>query len=308
MDLKKLLRLLAPLMVQGVLAVRRDTDGRLMEKLHQLEFVTKKIDQIAGRVVIELQILDSDLLYRLLAGEANKFLLAACVSHERAKQEQSNNASWQVIEHYYAAYFSVHYLLRLTGASVTNIDSSGTQAIIRSNLGAANSNAIPTGLYSMKYDDSSQTLTLSKNTKASGGSHQEAWLLWDALVEKLRDRTNTDAVEYARTYLDLSEHRTLLVRSTAKYNPPEIRGEINYQFKGGLWVFEKNARDAVQRMQRSIGSQLSANATNGATPDGMVATNKLIISIAMAVFKHASETYPKGICRSLANKYSSYVV
>lgn len=76
--------------------------------LHELEFSTKSVKKIADKIEIELQILDVDLLYRLLAGEANKFLLASRVSHERSTQNQLSNASWQAIENYYAAYFSVH--------------------------------------------------------------------------------------------------------------------------------------------------------------------------------------------------------
>ena len=135
MDIKKIIRLLGPLLVEGALAVRKNSNERLVEMLHELEFSTKSVKKIADKIEIELQILDVDLLYRLLAGEANKFLLASRVSHERSTQNQLSNASWQAIENYYAAYFSVHYLLRLTGVSVTNLDPSGVASIKRSNYG-----------------------------------------------------------------------------------------------------------------------------------------------------------------------------
>jgi hypothetical protein len=275
--------------------------------LHELEFVTRGITNTADNVTVQLQILDDDLLYRLLAGEANKFLLASRISHERSAQDQANNASWQAIEHYYAAYYGVHYLLRLTGISVTNLDLRCTSAITRSQYGAPPSPSVPAGLYIMQYDDSSKVLTLKKNLKRSGGSHQEAWQLWEDLIERLRARTNVDPVEYASTSIDLSEHKSFLIKSTAKYNPPEIRGEINYQFRGGVWVFEKNARDTIDRLQRSIAGATALAATSASTSEGLIANNKIIIGLAKAVFLHASEKYPKGICRSLANRYSSYV-
>ena len=106
----------------------------------------------------------------------------------------------------------------------------------------------------MHYNVMSKILTLKKNLKKSGGSHQEAWQLWEGLVEKLRVSTNTDPVEYASTSIDLSAHKNFLVKSTAKYNPPEIRGEINYQFRGGSWIFETKAKDTINRIQRSISS------------------------------------------------------
>lgn len=307
MDLKKLIRLLSPLIVEGVLAVRRNAHDRLVEMLHELQFMTRGVTHAADNVIIQLQILDDDLLYRLLAGEANKFLLASRISHERSGQDQTNNASWQIIEHYYAAYYAVHYLLRLTGTSVTNLDSRGTNAITRSYFGSLPLPTVPGGLYIMQYDDASKILTLTKNTKRGGGSHQEAWQLWENLIEKLRLQTNTDPIEYAATSIDLSAHKSFLVRSTAKYNPPEIRGEINYQFKGEVWNFEPNAKDSISRLQRSIASTPTLAATNTPTPEGLITNNKIIIGLAKAVFLHASEKYPKGICRSLANKYASYM-
>ena len=308
MNIKRIIRLLNPLLVEGALAVRQNSNERLVEMLHELEFRTKSLKKSAEKIEIELQILDVDLLYRLLAGEANKFLLASRVSHERSTQNQPSNASWQAIENYYAAYFGVHYLLRLTGVSVTNIDSRGVAAIARSNYDLKQSFEIPGGLYFMNYDDSSKILTLTKNTKKSGGSHQDVWHFWGKLIDRLRHQTNTDPVEYAAVSIDLAEHKRFLVRSNSKYNPPEIRGEINYQFRGGAWVFEKGASKSVGVLQRSLlAGDVPGAPVTAATPAGLISTNKFIISLAKEVFLYASEKYPKGVCRSLSNKYKSYI-
>lgn len=308
MDFKKLIRLLTPIMVEGIFAVRRNSRDRLVEMLHELEFLTRSVDELPDGIVIKLQILDINLLHRLLIGEANKFLLASRISHDRATQSQANNASWQAVEHYYAAYYGVHYLLRLTGVSVTNLDSRASTAIERSALGIVLTSKIPAGLYTMDYNDQSNILTLKKkNKKNSGGSHQDVWQLWDSLVDKLKTQTNIDPVEYACTAIELAEHRRFLVRSTAKYNPPEIRGEINYQFKGGSWIFEVKAQDSIDRIQRSISNQKLLNLTPSSTPEGLIESNKFIIGLAKAVFLHGVERYPNGICRTLANKYSAYI-
>lgn len=307
MDFKKLLRLLIPIMVEGALAVRRDSQNRLIEMLHQLEFVTRDITSTSDYFSIELQILDVDLLYRLLVGEANKFLLASRISHDRSNQSQVNNASWQTVEHYYAAYYGVHYLLRLTGISITNLDSRSASAITRSSFWQKNPLPIPTGLYVMRYNNLTQILTLKKNVKKGpGGSHQEVWKLWEELVEKLKSRTDSDLVEYISTAVDLAAHKSFLTKSTAKYNPPDIRNEINYQFKGGSWVFEANSRRSIDRIQRSIADTHSEILTQTSTPEGLVSNNKIIIGLAKAVFLHAADKYPKSICRSLASKYSSF--
>lgn len=305
MELKKIIRLFTPIILEGVLSARRHSRDRLVEKLHELQFMTRNVRATqSGEAEIELQILDVELLFHLLAGEANKFFLASMVSLDRAMQGQNNNASWQAIEHYYSAYYAVHYLLRLTGVSLTNLDSQGAKAIGRSYYGG--SGIPPSGLYVMRYDSSTETLTLKKSPK-KGGSHKEAWQLWAELVDKLRFETNSDPVEYARTSLDLTEHRNFLVKSTDQYSPPEIRGEINYQFKGSTWIFEPKAKDKIDRLQRSILSTQLFSSILDRTPEGLVSNNKIIIEIANAVFLHAAQRYPKGICRSLANKYPEYI-
>lgn len=307
MDFKKLTRLLIPLIVEGVLTVRRNSQHRLIEKLHELEFCTRKIEKTETGITIELQILDVDLLYQLLAGEANKFLLASRLSLDRSTQPQAKNASWQTIEHYYAAYYAAHYLIRLTGISLTNLDSNATKAVTR-NFCEFSQATVPNGLYLLSYDVPTQTLTLRKNLKkSSGGSHQDAWQLWVKLVEKLSAETSSDPVEYAATSVELSEHKKFLLKSSGKFNPPEIRGEINYQFKGGAWIFEENAEDSIRRQQQAIIDPQSQAAINLSSPEGLIFNNKIIIGLAKAVFTHSSHNYPRSICRSLANKYANYV-
>jgi hypothetical protein len=308
MELQKLIRLLTPLMVEGVIAVRSNSHARLAESLEDLQFVTRSITHTDSNVVIELQIIDENLLHRLLAGEANKFLLASRISNERSTYAQPNNASWQAIESYYAAYYAVHYLLRLTGISITNLDTKGTDAIAKSNLGSAVRTSIPGGLYFMQYEYNSKILTLRKNLNKNGGSHREAWQLWTELIDKIRFQTSVDPVEYLSTSVDLLTHRNFLVKSKEKFNPSEIRGEINYQFKGKTWIFESNAKDAIDRLQRLIVSSHSIATMPSSSAESLVLNSKIIVDFAKAVFLYAADKYPKGICRSLSNKYSSLVI
>lgn len=308
MDFKKLNRLLAPFIVDGVLAVKQSANDRLVEVLDEIQFVTRSVNQLPDSIVLELQILDVNVFYKMLAGEANKFLLASRVSHARAIQVQENNASWQAVEHYYSAYYAIHYLLRLTGVSLTNLDARSMSVIKRNALGIPMPQTIPEGLYVMSYDDASNILTLKKNTKkSSGGSHKDAWRLWEELVEKIKNQTETDPAEYVGVAVELAAHKKFLVKSTSKYNPPEIRGEINYQFKGGSWIFEERSQSSIGRIQRSISLMQPESIATTVTPEALIASNKFIIGLAKSVFKNASEKYPKSICRSLENKYSIYM-
>lgn len=309
MEINKLIRLFTPLAVEGVWAVKRSSGGRLVERLNDLEFVVRGLVRTDKLLTIDLQILDESMLYRLLAGEANKFLLASRLTYSRSKQEQEANASWQAVEHYYSAYYAVHYLLRVTGVSVTNLDDGGARIIESSSLGSVGPNEIPSGLYLISYDKVSKILTLKKELgKKKSGSHQQLWSLWEELLEKLDAATNQDPVEYAGVSVALSVHKNFLVKSTAKYNPPDIRGEINYQFKGGSWKFEDNAKAVVGRLQRSISNVQLSFPTNTATPEGLVSHSNFIIEFAKFVFVQSSKAYPMGIAHSLANQYESYLI
>ena len=308
MDFNKLTRLFLPLVVNGVLEARRNSHDRLIEKLDELQFYTRDIVQNQNETNIELQILDEDLLCQLLAGEANKFFLASRLTHDRATQAQLNNASWQAVEHYYAAYYAAHYLIRLTGVSLTNLDAKATATISRSQLTGASQSNIPNGLYTLRYDKLAKTLQLKKKSKkGSGGSHQEAWQLWEELVKKLQSRTDSDLAEYISTSLDLTTHLSFLLGSTGKYNPPELRGEINYQFKGGSWIFEKNADSSIRRLQRAISETQSSYPVKAKSSEALIFSNKLIINLAKTIFIHTSEKFPRSTCRYLANKYKFYV-
>ena len=130
--------------------------------------------------------------------------------------------------------------------------------------------------------------------------------MWVALIEKLQASTLVDPIEYARESLDLIEHKKFIVRSTGRYAPPELRSEVNYQFKGGTWNFEKQSTDNIRRLQNSI-MDSNIDLSEKSNQHSLISNNKLIINIAKSVFKHSSDKYPKSICRSLQNRYSTFI-
>lgn len=303
MSVEKFLRLLQPITLAGVGAVRRSSHDRLVERLSDLEFITRGIvvGSTPEKIAIELQILDDELLFQLLAGEAHRFLLAAILSHSRSKQVQVANVAWQAVEHYYSAYYAVHYLLRLSGRSLTSLDGAGVAAILRNNLLGAPLPNIPEGLYELSCDVPNMTVTLRKKQKG-GGSHQDAWAMWAEMLSEMQAVADQDPVEYASESMALTVHKKFLVRSTGKYRPPEIRGEINYQFRGKCWRFEKNAVKDIALLQKGItdSSMLSQSKDDAAT---LLRNNHLIFSIATALFNSMAERYPRSIARSLRNQY-----
>jgi len=308
MDFSKIVRLYIPESIEGILDSRCNSHGRLIERLNEINFVTNKISNTADSVEIELQILDPKEFYALLSGEANQFLLASLISEKRAEQVQIKNASWQLVEHYYSAYYAAHYLIRLTGLSLTNLDQKSTDIIARSNLLAGVTSSVPKGLYVMTYNDSTNLLVLTKDLrKPSGGSHKDAWKLWDGLTSKLQNNANIDPIEYSAVSMELLTHKRFLGRSTGHYSPSEIRSEINYQFKGKSWTFEKDSSPIVRRIQLAITKDIPAILPVDASSENLVLHNKLVIGLARSVFMHSASSYPKSISRSIQNQYKDVV-
>lgn len=233
--------------------------------------------------------------------------MASRVSYHRSMQCQDDNSSWQAIEQYYSAYFAIHYLIRVTGLSLTNFDDKAVRSVIRNNLSGSVFPAIPTGLYIMKYDYTSKEIVLTKDRKKSGGgSHKDAWQLWCQLTDAIKDKTEIDPREYAQELAGLLEHRAFLSRSVGMYSAPELRGKINYQFSGSTWVFENNANKEVRKHHFFLSNAASVSLGCTPTVENLIMNNFLIIELAKSVFKSSAEKYPRSINRSFLNKYSSY--
>src|SRR5262249_36374567 len=130
MEFDKLARLFLPITVRGVLEAKQSSHDRLVEKLEELQFITRSIISNPTNKTIELQILDEELLHLLLSGEANKFWLGCMLSLGRSHQAQNKNFAWQAVEHYYAAYYAVHYLIRISGVGLSNLSPDGATAIL----------------------------------------------------------------------------------------------------------------------------------------------------------------------------------
>ncbi|NPU90781.1 MAG: hypothetical protein HPY82_02625 [Gammaproteobacteria bacterium] len=307
MSAQKIVRLMLPLVVGGIVGARRRAGGRLVEKLDEISFFTRSINEVRGATEIELQILDEEPLFNLFAGEASRFALASLITHQRSLQVQNRNAAWQAVEHYYSAYYAVHYLLRTTGVAVTNLDDNAVQMVKKNQLGQPSAMVVPSGLYTLRYDVAGKVATLTKRKKSSGGSHAEAWQLWVGLVDALSSNTVADIVEYGKEAIDLAAHKKFLVKYQGKYSPPELRAEINYQFKGGVWVFEKDKSQSVARVQASIASAASLAIGQGLDTDSLISNNKFIVNLARAIFEYSANSYPKAISRSLRHTYAEFI-
>ncbi|WNY81916.1 hypothetical protein NNQ28_16550 [Cronobacter dublinensis] len=176
----KLLRIFSFSIRELVAGARKKSVTKFSEGLEDLNFVVtqfnaaqKKTDATSTTPAIAaspqsmtLLMLDEAKFGKFIAGEAHKFFLAAMISLERARQAQQHNLAWQIVEHYYAAYYSVHYLMRVAGYSLTNLDDKAVKALKRSSV--ASIGEMQSGLCTLTFSEDCRDVIITKNEKGGG--------------------------------------------------------------------------------------------------------------------------------------------
>jgi hypothetical protein len=246
-----------------------------------------------------MRILDRKAFGDYIAGEAARFWLASMFSLVRASQSEEKSAAWQVIELYYAAYYAAHFVIRITGQSISQMDSAAANQVQRNNLTGTpfRPNA---GLYKLEYKDLDNVRFVP--VPKGGGSHKTAWASWESTITELLSHTTEDISEYFEQSISLIEHQKRI--SPGSYNTPsDIRAEINYQFKGQLWPFEERPKRYIEKINAMVLSS-DKKISGGATqPEALIASAKYIIYLAHSLVDSSVKRYPKSILNMLHQKH-----
>jgi hypothetical protein len=191
----------------------------------------------------------------------------------------------------------------MCGVSITNIDAKVIKRIRECSFGIVVPELIPKGLYRFQYSETTETLTLEKLPKG-GGSHKDAWKEWENLVTRIKKHVDADIIEYADADLVLTTHLDFVVKTPKEhYNPPEIRGEINYQFTNSTWFFEGITDDRARLLNSKIRSIDYSFTSSDERVIKFTANNALIFRLAKDMFDHLVESYPRGAYQNIKNKH-----
>lgn len=315
----KLLRLFSYFSRDLVAGARKKSVTRFSENLEKLDFIVRGFTPATSKIpatevapvipaspqVIDILMIDDVKFGKFIAGEAHKFFLAAMVSLDRSRQEQQHNLSWQVVEHYYAAYYAVHYLMRIFGYSLTNIDDKAIKKVKEGSV--VSMDGIRSGLSTIEFSIDCTELLITKNEKG-GGSHKDAWAIWVKIIDQLIVECKKDHGEYSSLEMELLAHKNFIVVNDQKFNPSEIRGEVNYQFKGNSWCFEDDTNSRVSLVTKEL-TKDDYNLTGSEDKIlRLINNNKFIINLAKRFFDYSSSEYKNGICRSLQNQFKNKIV
>lgn len=248
MNFNKLLRFFLPLMPEALIAIKNESLDRLIDDFSSVQIMIDKYEKFSDdespfEYSLKLLVIDENKLSQIIFGEALRFYLAALITKKRYKQAEIDNSAWMLIEQYYCSYFSIHFIIRILGFGINQLDQKTVKYI---KLQDFNSEVekINQGLHLLKFERNSNGqyyLNINKITSKKGGSHKDLWALWLKIISRIENlvKSDTDVNEYADLLLDISSYKKYL----SEKSPPDIRGDINYQFSGGCWRFDTRHGD-----------------------------------------------------------------
>ncbi len=185
---------------------------------------------------------DKEYLKSALANDCNRMAAAAIESISGVQLDKSLNKSgaWGVIRSYYAAFFSIHSIMRMFGISCSQLEKVHVDKIYESANAVGktgNVTRLESGFYSIKVDDSYSCVSFHKYKNP----HKDTWGEFLSLIETLISNSAkvTAISKYKIEAIDiLMTVKKGVTRSRCgdKGNwLSEMRNSINYQHSHGVW-------------------------------------------------------------------------
>lgn len=216
----------------------------------------------AGQVLLDVST-NTDSLADAIASEVSRFSCAAYESLLDAEPgpHADRALGWALVRYYYATFYAAHALLRISGQSVTMVSQ---QTALRLNAVGGQylgmSPGMTAGLHLVRIDPQNRScVSVSKIGGSSGGSHEEMWRLFLALVVELEGQLiltqgqSQDALLAVQTLIELRKQLCRRGKSNGSWLS-SVRNDLNYRHEHGVWypyrVTGKAATSLIFRMRR----------------------------------------------------------
>ena len=164
----------------------------------------------------------------------------ACAAFESAASNVTvkgfpGSLGWLLIKSYYAAFFSAHALLRLSGAALTYVDHKGVTALARVARTYAVTISPSAGLAPTKLAGSGNLLEIA-STKLSGHGHAAVWGAFDDFLNDVAQKiaglpSTAETSDALDQVLKLAEY----VRRSGVAWLSSTRNDINYRQLLDVW-------------------------------------------------------------------------
>jgi len=237
-----------PFWIKGINEVNKNVKKTLQGWILDKDF--QVYSQIEASSAI-LNVSNEHPLVESFAADCTRMAIAAFESIEGITQYNKlpRSSAWFLIRLYYSAFFSAHAILKMLGISITQLDNSQTNAIeaIADLYGNQNGRSLSKGLYLLKYDSITKSLTLIK-TDSADGSHG---VLWNIFYEEIRNITSSILSTQSSLVVTQRVAAKLYDLSEALSNQSSlngtwlsnIRNRINYRHEFGVWFPYENRVD-----------------------------------------------------------------
>lgn len=202
----------------------------------------------------------AEALAEAFASEIARF---SCATYESLldaapRDKGGRSLGWTLVRHYYATFYAAHALLRISGTAITMISPQAASTLNRVGgyyLGVSPN--VSSGLHIFQVDGADPTkLLLQKIGGGSGGSHEEMWKAFLALLLQLEQQivlTQGHDPNAIATVQVLTMLRAQLCRQ-GKTNgawPSTVRNNVNYRHEYGVWYpYKLTARAGSQLLLR----------------------------------------------------------
>ncbi|MFC0131516.1 hypothetical protein [Massilia eurypsychrophila] len=178
-----------------------------------------------------------------IASEVSRLSCASYESLLDASPPAARNRAlgWQLIRHYYAAFFAAHALLRVGGISLNFF--SGDIAATLNKLGGQYlgvSPGITRGLYCFRRGISDPTDVTLERLSAGGGTHEDMWSILNAFLKDVEVSIISNLGQNPATLaaVDVSTKLRAQLCNQGRNNgawPSLMRNSINYKHDFGVW-------------------------------------------------------------------------
>lgn len=190
----------------------------------------------------EFQIQDEERFQRFLAGDFERFTLAAIESFYRSRSAGTDLSftAWRLLESYYAAFFAGHAIMRALGGGVSYLASSEASRIrqIADLYGLSDFDlAAGSVFFEILEQDGSWRLTIRSGTRGKG-VHDGFWRDFCDFIQRRAEKSvaegGSDATDLLAATVALTDRILVGGNGTASWLA-ETRNAINYRHELNAW-------------------------------------------------------------------------
>ena len=219
------------------------TTGKGSRELTTLKMLSPKMATVQSVTTdsVSMYVGKKQLSIDFMCHEADRFASAAFESLlvDARFNRNPRSTAWMLIKGYYAAFFAVHSLLRISGSACTRIGPETTASINREiALLLPGAPTVLGGLYLLSLHNSGAEINCQRLDSGKGGSHESLWSLLPAFLNDIENKVlshGTAPEEDGRLVSALNDLKTLIAKKGGATWFTQVRNRVNYSHEYGVW-------------------------------------------------------------------------